>query len=171
MKVVAISGSLRSGSTNMATLEAMKLLEPSIEIYDGVGSLPHFNPDLDVEGATPPAVVAELRERLRAADGLLISTPEYAHGLPGSLKNMLDWLVSDGLLVDKPVVLINATPPATFAHASLIEILKTMNWNVVTTIEVPLRGKRMDANAIASDEALSSLLRSGIVALERAIHA
>ena len=171
MKLVAISGSLRKQSTNTTALEAMRLLDSNIEILDLLGALPHFNPDLDVEGATPPAIVAELRERLHAADGLVISTPEYAHGLPGSLKNMLDWLVSDGLLVDKPVLLINATPPATFAHASLVEILETMNWRVLATIEVPLRGKRLDARAIASDEALSSLLRSGIVALERAIHA
>ena len=171
MKIVAISGSLRSRSTNMATLEAMKLLDPSVEIYDGVGSLPHFNPDLDVEGTTPPAPVIALRECLRAADGIVVSSPEYAHGVPSALKNMLDWLVSDGLLVGKPVVLMNATPPAAYAQAQLTETLNTMNWRVVATIEVPLRGKRLDAQAIAADHSLSSVLRSGIVALERAIHA
>lgn len=168
MRIVAITGSLRAASSNRLALEAMKALAPhdvSIEIYDGLGSLPHFNPDLDVEGANPPAAVADLRDRLRSADGLVISSPEYAHGVPGSLKNMLDWLVSDGLLVGKRVVLVNATPPAEYAHASLVKTLTIMNWVVVTTIEVPLRGKKLDVAGIVADRGLSETLRSGIVAL------
>jgi chromate reductase len=168
MRIVAIPGSLRAASSNKLALEAMKVLAPSdvqVEIYDGLGSLPHFNADLDVEGATPPTAVADLRERLRAADGLLISSPEYAHGVPGSLKNALDWLVSDGLLVGKRVVLVNATPPSTYAQASLLETLTVMNWTVVKTIEVPLRGKKLDVAGVVADRGLSETLRSGIVAL------
>lgn len=147
----------------------MKALAPAdvhIEMYEDIGSLPHFNADLDVEGANPPAAVADLRERLRAADGLLISCPEYAHGVPGSLKNALDWLVSDGLLVGKRVVLLNATPPSTYAQSSLIETLTVMNWKVVATIEVPLRGKKLDVAGVLADRDLSEALRSGIVALQ-----
>ena len=169
MHIVAMAGSLRAASTNRLALEAMKALAPAgvtIEIYDGLGSLPHFNPDLDADGAQPPAAVADLRERLRAADGLLISSPEYAHGVPGSLKNALDWLVSDGLLVGKRVVLVNATPPSQYAHASLVETLSVMNWTVVTTIEVPLRGKKLDIAGLVADRELSQRLRSGIVALQ-----
>lgn len=124
-----------------------------------------FNPDLDADGATPPAAVGDLRGRLRAAKGLLISSPEYAHGVPGSLKNALDWLVSDGLLVGKRVVLVNATPPSQYAHASLVETLTVMNWTVVTTIEIPLRGKKLDVNGLIADRELSQTLRTGIVAL------
>ncbi len=71
--------------------------------------------------------------------------------MPGSLKNALDWLVSDGLLVDKPVLLVNATPPSQYAHASLTETLTVMNWRVVATIEVRLRGKKLDAAGIVAN--------------------
>ena len=137
MKIVAISGSLRRASSNAAILKALELLIPhgsTFAFYQGLGSLPHFNPDLDGEGDVPPPAVAELRDLLASSDGVVISSPEYAHGVPGSLKNMLDWLVSDGTLVDKPVVLINAAPAGgEYAQTSLAETLRTMNWNVLTT--------------------------------------
>lgn len=69
MKIVAISGSLRKQSTNKTALEALALLAP-VDVYDALGTLQHFNPDLDVEGATPPREVGDLRERLRAADAI-----------------------------------------------------------------------------------------------------
>ena len=162
MKILAICGSLRRESTNTNALKALATIAPDFEIYDGLGALPHFNPDLDLEGAAPPAEVAELRAKLRAADVVVISTPEYAHGLPGVLKNMLDWLVSDGTLVGKRVVIINATPPAEFAQASLIEVLKTMNWNVLATIELPLRGKKWTPEQIAADPEMAKRLRSAL---------
>jgi len=160
--ILAISGSLRRHSTNTNALQALALISPEhrFDFYDGLEVLPHFNPDLDVEGATPPVVVADLRTRIGSADAVVISTPEYAHGLPGCLKNALDWLVSDGTLVGKRVLIINATPPAEFAQASLIEILKTMNWSVDGMIELPLRGKKLTAEQIAADENLSGRLRS-----------
>ena len=162
MNILAICGSLRRESTNTNALKALAAINPGIEIYDGLGDLPHFNPDLDVEGAIPPAAVEELRMKMRAADVVVISTPEYAHGLPGALKNMLDWLVSDGLLVGKRVVIINATPPGEFAQASLVEVLKTMNWNVIATIELPLRGKKWSAEQIAADPEMAARLRSAL---------
>src|SRR5262249_60565012 len=74
------------------------------------GHLPLFNPDLDGEGAVPPPPVHEFRGLLRAADGVLLSCPEYGHGVPGTLKNALDWIVSTGELEGKPVALIVASP-------------------------------------------------------------
>src|SRR5262245_21657419 len=97
MKILAISGSLRAHSSNAAILRAMAALAPpdvDIELYEELGRLPHFNPDLDQEGAVAPRPVADFRRRLAAADGVVICSPEYAHGTPGSLKNGLDWLVS-----------------------------------------------------------------------------
>src|SRR3954454_152317 len=99
MKIIAICGSLRAQSSNLALLRAAAKIALDVQIYDGMGNLPHFHPDDDVEGATPPPAVAELRAMLAKADGILISSPEYAHGVPGSLKNMLDWLVSRGAVV------------------------------------------------------------------------
>src|SRR5438445_7359837 len=138
MKIVAICGSLRARSSNLALLKAAAKIAPEVTIYDGLASLPHFNPDDDEDGATPPPAVAELRTSLAAADGILISTPEYAHGLPGSLKNALDWLVSDGALVDKPVAILSASPTGgQFAQASLVETLRTINWQVLGTWAAP----------------------------------
>ena len=113
--VLAISGSLRSGSSNTILLRAAAELAPrglSVAFYEGLGELPHFNPDLDDE-ANPPPQVREFRDALRAADGVMICSPEYAHGVPGSLKNALDWVVGSGELSGKPVALINASPRAT----------------------------------------------------------
>ena len=114
------------------------------ELYDGLGALPHFNPDLD-DGSVPlPAAVADLRSRLRAADAVLISTPEYAHGVPGTLKNALDWLVGDGELVGKPVVLVNATARSTYAQESLTETLTVMSWKVLPPVTIEMWGKSID---------------------------
>jgi len=70
-----------------------------------IGQLPHFNPDLDLERLQPPLAVEELRNNIRESNGLIFSTPEYAHGLPGTLKNALDWLVSSDAMVDKKVAI------------------------------------------------------------------
>ena len=133
--IVAISGSLRAQSSNAALLRAAASVAPAgvdFVFYDGMGDLPHFNPDHDAEGSTPPEPVRRLRELLIGADAILISSPEYAHGVPGSFKNLLDWLVCVGELVGKPVALLNAAPVGgEHAQAAILETLRTMNWRVV----------------------------------------
>lgn len=135
MKIVAISGSLRAQSSNAALLRAAARVAPDgtrVVMYEGLGGLPHFNPDLDAEGLEPPPSVRELRELLIAADAVLISSPEYAHGVPGAFKNMLDWLVSTGELAGKPVALWNASPAGgEHAQNAILETLRTMNWRVI----------------------------------------
>jgi NAD(P)H-dependent FMN reductase len=162
MKIIAICGSLRAQSSNLALLRAATKIAAEVQIYEGLANLPHFNPDDDVEGATPPPLVAELRAMLAEADGILISSPEYAHGIPGSLKNALDWLVSYGALVDKPVAVINASPVGgEFARESLIETLRTMNWRVKGTWSSPkkVRDENVDEDVAAMiGEALKSLV-------------
>jgi chromate reductase len=131
LNIVGISGSIRARSSNTALLRAAARFAPVV-LYEGLAGLPPFNPDLDEEGLTPPPEVAALRRLLIEADAVLISSPEYAHGVPGVLKNMLDWLVSVGELVGKRVVLLNASPQGgTYAQSSLLETLRTMNWDVV----------------------------------------
>ncbi|HEY2091929.1 MAG TPA: NAD(P)H-dependent oxidoreductase [Thermoanaerobaculia bacterium] len=133
--VVAISGSLREGSSNAELLRAAATVASQgvqFVFCDAAGELPHFNPDLDVEGSAPPELVKRLRELLIGADAILISCPEYAHGVPGSFKNMLDWLVSTGELVGKPVAILNAAPVGGgYAQKAIVETLRTMNWRVV----------------------------------------
>lgn len=162
MKIVAISGSLRSESSNAALLRAAARVAPAgvqVVAYDGVGRLPHFNPDLDAEGTEPPAPVAELRALLTGSDAVVISSPEYAHGMPGALKNMLDWLVSTGELAGKPVALLNASPAGgTYAQAALVETLKTMDWRIVAEASlIEPFVKRRIAGELTDGEALERL--------------
>lgn len=132
MVIFAISGSLRKGSSNTSILHTFKSLAPAgveIILYDGLDRLPHFNPDLDHDD--PPVEVKELRGMLKRSDAILVSTPEYAHGLPGSLKNALDWLVSTTLLENKNCALVlGSSSEGNFARGQLVEILRTMNAKV-----------------------------------------
>ena len=127
MNILGISGSLRTSSVSTALLKTGATLMPAhvkLTIYDGLGNLPHFNPEIDKE-FEPPAV-SDFRSRLNNSAGVIISTPEYAHGIPGVLKNALDWLVASGELYEKPVALLSASPRGRFAHASLVETLTVM---------------------------------------------
>ncbi|MEO5913889.1 MAG: NADPH-dependent FMN reductase [Luteolibacter sp.] len=170
LHLLAISGSLRAASANTAVLRAAIELAPSevtITLYDGLAELPHFNPDLDGEIA-PPAVV-EFRRQLAAADGVLISCPEYAHGVPGSFKNALDWVVGSGEFVDKPVALINASPHSTWALASLTETLTVMSARLVdeAAVTLPLGSNRIDRETILADSGQADPLREGLIRFSR----
>ena len=169
-QILAVSGSLRARSSNTEVLRAAALLAPpSVHIthYAGLATLPHFNPDLDAEGAAHPAAVQELRTQVAAADALLICSPEYAHGVPGALKNALDWLVSGPEIVYKPIGLLNASPRSTHAYDSLSETLRTMSTHVIADASpaIPLEGRRLDAGAIATDPHLAALLHAAMAAL------
>jgi len=169
MKIIAISGSLRAQSSNASLLRAAARVAPDsvrIVMYEGMEKLPHFNPDLDGEGAAPPARVRELRELLIGADAILISSPEYAHGVPGSFKNLLDWLVSTGELVGKPVALLNAAPVGgEYAQAAILETLRTMNWRVVEKGSRVKPFVRRKIVGEVTDEETLAVLREGVGAL------
>lgn len=164
-RILAISGSLRAQSTNTELLRAA-ILVPStgttVELYDGLGSLPHFNPD--IEETALPVAAAALRQQVGNADALIISTPEYAHGLPGSLKNALDWLVGGPEMVGKRVALWHASTWSTHAPAQLAEILRTMSADVVedATVVLNLRGKVWHANEIAANDEMRAVLVAGL---------
>lgn len=171
--IVAICGSLREGSSNSALLRAAASVVPAgtnVVFYTALGDLPHFNPDLDEEGSAPPAEVQWLRELLIGADAIVISSPEYAHGVPGAFKNMLDWLVSTGELVGKPVAVLNASPVGgDFAQASIVETLRTMNWRVVAEASrvQPFVKRKIVSDAV--DEETLEVLRGAIKALVSAV--
>ena len=126
-RILLISGSLRAGSTNTALLRTAQTVAPDgtvALIYEGLGRLPHFNPDDDVEPLHP--AVADLQTRIAGSDALLFSTPEYAGALPGSFKNLLDWTVGGGETYGIPVAWINASGSPTGAadaHRSLRTVL------------------------------------------------
>ena len=167
--VLGISGSLRAASLNTEILRAVAgLMSPDIryEVYPGLDTLPHFNPDRADESI--PAVT-ELRHRVRSAHGLLICSPEYARGVPGALKNALDWLVGGTEIVGKPVALLNASPHSTHAHAALIVTLETMSARIVrdASITLPLRGPLANAAAMLADLTVADALHAALAALVR----
>ena len=170
IRVLAVSGSLRTQSTNTQLLRACALLAPAvvrIHIYDGLGLLPHFNADLDMDD--PPSAVAAWRAEIAVADALLIASPEYARGVPGTLKNALDWLAGSSDVVGKPVALLNGSPRATLAQESLAITLRTISATLVAEVAylAPVLGKSLLADDIARDSELSSVLRAALDDLAR----
>jgi NAD(P)H-dependent FMN reductase len=171
LKILGVSGSLRANSSNAAILRAVVAVAPAgaaVELYEGVGDLPHFNPDLDREGATPPPPIADLRERLAAADAVVICSPEYAHGVPGALKNALDWLVSVVELIGKPVAVISVAPSGgEHAQAQLVQTLGVMSWRVVgaACARIALGRAQLDLRGDVADPAVLARLRESVAAL------
>jgi chromate reductase, NAD(P)H dehydrogenase (quinone) len=171
--ILAISGSLRARSSSTEVLRAAATLAPApvrVTLYAGLADLPYFNPDLDAEGSMPPEAVRDLRSQVAGAAGLLICSPEYAHGVPGALKNALDWLVSGVEILHKPVGLLGTAWRATHAMASLTETLRTMSAAVIpgATVALPIDGRRLEAADIVADPELSRILRAALESLTTA---
>jgi NAD(P)H-dependent FMN reductase len=167
MKLLAIAGSIRSTSSTAALMRAAARLAPAgvlVELYDGLATLPHFSPDLDVEPLPPP--VAALRAAIGSSDGLILATPEYAHGMPGALKNALDWLVSATEPIGLPVLLVSASPGgAAHAHAQFSEVLRTMNLRLVDGGAHVFSRARLDPHGEVVDPALLAALAAGLAQL------
>jgi len=172
LHLLALSGSLRAVSSNTSLLQATALLAPAhirITLYQGLDQLPHFNPDIE---PPLPASVIDLQTQITQADGLLISCPEYARGIPGAFKNALDWLVGSLDFPGKPVALFNASPRASDAQAALRLVLSTMSADLVdaAAISAPLLARGLDATAIAADPALAPQIHTALSAFAQHIH-
>ena len=125
--ILAISGSLREKSLNSTLLSDVISMIPSqgtIVNYREMEQLPHFTPDLDIDDVH--SAVANWRRHLKEADGVLICTPKYAKGVPGSLKNALDWVVSSGEFVNKPVAVISVSPHPEGGAIAMASLLGTL---------------------------------------------
>lgn len=160
LRILCLSGSLRQASYNSALLNALAILAPAhlqIIVFDGIGQLPLFNPDRETE--IIPAITT-LKQQIQLADGVIIASPEYAHGISSVLKNALDWLVSDEGFPDMPVALLNASPRASHALAALREVITTMSANIIEAacIAVPLLGSGLDTQGIVEDEQIAPML-------------
>lgn len=171
LKILAISGSLRAASSNSAVLRVAARVAPpgiAVNIYNGIDRLPYFNPDLDrgFEDPLLPAPVRELRAAIAESDALLISSPEYAHGVPGVLKNALDWLVGGPEMVGKRVALLNTAPHATHAQASLAETLRTMSVELVP-IGAVLVPRGASDNVLALDDGVRNAVGVLLATLAR----
>lgn len=172
--VLGISGSLRGASSNSALVRAAVRLAPDgveLSIYRELADIPPFNPDHDADAA--PVAVSRFRMALQNSDAILISSPEYAHGVSGVLKNALDWVVSSGELIDKPIAVINTSPRATHAQAALCETLATMSGRVIgdASITIPFSGAAGDVEGPISDPYVSTSIRSAIEVIADAARA
>src|SRR5258708_10186387 len=172
VRTLAISGSLRGRSSNTSLLRAAEALgseDHRIVIYEGIGDLPHFSPD--IEGDDSITSVQDFRLQLQNSDAVIFSSPEYAHGVPGALKNALDWVVGSGELVEKPVALFNASPRSIYAQASLLETLTIMSAKIVKEafVTIELAGKKLDEAGMVADSEISKALMSALAVLETAI--
>jgi chromate reductase, NAD(P)H dehydrogenase (quinone) len=172
VRILLISGSLRTSSTNTAVLRTAELVAPAsvvTERYSGLGLLPHFNPD-DDGGVLAPAV-AGLRAQIRGADALLFSAPEYAGALPGSFKNLLDWTIGDdqpGSIYEKPVAWINASPrDARHAHDSLRLVLQYAHADIVehACAHIPVTSADVAADGVLGAPHLRAAIATAVSAL------
>lgn len=140
-KILAISGSTRRNSSNELILKFIgehyaEVLD--IELFEGIATLPHFNPDLDQEN--PPSAVVEFREKIRAVDGIILCTPEYVFSLPGSLKNAIEWTVSTAVFTDKPTAFIVASASGEAAFDSMNLILTTIQAEIGENARMLVQG-------------------------------
>ena len=177
VRLLLVSGSTRGASTNTAALRtAIEVAPPAIAaaLYDGLSDLPAFNPDDEEHGPVHPAV-AGLREQLAAADAVLFCTPEYAGTLPGSLKNLLDWTVGNGDLVDKPVAWVNVAGPGRGegALATLRTVLGYVTADIVEAAcrHVPVARGSVGADGRLADRDVRAALGEILAALAGAVRA
>ena len=175
MRILAISGSLRAGSYNTALARAAAELAPDgveIEVYDGLGLVPHYDEDLDQEGIETPATVAELRRRIEEADALLLVTPEYNGSTTGVLKNAIDWVSArhrGSWLRNKTVAIAGATTGeygAIWAQQDLRRILGIAGARVVAgDFPLPRAYEAFDEYGTLASPLVAERLRSHLAAL------
>jgi NAD(P)H-dependent FMN reductase len=173
MRILAISGSLRAGSSATALARALAAYAPpgtTVDLYGELESIPPFHPDRDREGDVAPAPVARLRAALHAADAVVLSTPEYAFGVPGVLKNALDWTVASGDFAGKPTAAISSSPSelgGDKAYASLQLTLRAMQSVLPTNggLVVPFVRKKLAPDGAVVDDGTAAALRAMLAEL------
>jgi NAD(P)H-dependent FMN reductase/ketosteroid isomerase-like protein len=175
MRLLLVSGSLRDGSTNTATLRTLAAIAPAgvdAGLYEGAAALPHFSPDDDREGEPVHPAVADLRRAIAGSDAVVLCTPEYAGALPGALKNLLEWTVGDGGLYGKPVAWLNVAGPAAptggaDAHASLAKVLGYVGADVVEAAcaRIPVERTHVGPDGLIGDAGVRAALGAATAAL------
>lgn len=146
MKILAISGSIRSESSNAAVLKAVQKIMPDKNtkwVDFKISDLPFFDPELQFHEATPQ-VARDFRNQASDADFILISTPEYAHGIPGILKNALEWLICEETMKKKVIVFVASPSGGDYVKQYLLETLKTMDLIAGEEMTLVLRSARQD---------------------------
>jgi chromate reductase, NAD(P)H dehydrogenase (quinone) len=131
MRILGVCGSLQRQSANLTLLDAVvAAASPDVEVvlFDRLGDLPHFNPDIEVTGA--PESVMRWRRALEESDAVLIASPEYGFSLPGALKNAIDWVIGSGELEGKVVAIGEPIARGPEFDRQVAELLNALiTWN------------------------------------------
>lgn len=175
MNVLGISGSTREQSYNTALLRNMGTLgldDMSFTLYPSLHAIPNYNPML--AGNDMPDAVEDFRTSLRSADAVVLATPEYAYGIPGILKNALDWVVASGELVMKPVMLASVSTSelgGARAHHALLTVLHAMNAKIVinASLNVPFASEKFSKQGTLQDPLLVQALKTNLQILAQAV--
>ena len=172
LHILALSGSQRTRSMSTGLLRACRDLAPTgvvIDLFEQHKDFPLFDPErTDI----PPGVVA-LQEAITAVDALLIASPEYAHGVTGTIKNTLDWVVNHAPFAGKPVAVLNPAYQSFHADEALKETLRIMSADLVldACLRIPVIGSRVDPDRIASEPRfaapVTAVLRALVAHVER----
>ncbi|SHF12958.1 NADPH-dependent FMN reductase [Streptoalloteichus hindustanus] len=167
--ILLLSGSLRAASSNNALLRTAEVVAPErvrTVRYDGMASLPHFNPDDDNDPLPTP--VAELRAAIAGATAVLVCAPEYAGTLPGAFKNLLDWTIGGTETSDKPVAWVNVAAPGRGegAEATLRSVLAYTGTRIVESacVRIPV-APGMISDGVIADPAVRQQLRDVLARL------
>ncbi|HEX8054459.1 MAG TPA: NAD(P)H-dependent oxidoreductase [Thermoleophilaceae bacterium] len=167
MRILAISGSLRIGSHNTALVRTARDLAPAgveIELFDGLDSIPAFNEDRE---SVLPEPVQELNRRIREANALLVSTPEYNGGMPGALKNALDWASrphGEAALVAKPAAVISASTTAYGAKWAQEQVRRALTLSGAMVIDGELAVDRAN-DKVVGREVVDSATRAALASV------
>ena len=175
--VLAIPGSLREGSYNKGLLRAAQEEAPeamTVEMFE-IGEIPFFNQDVEDRGDPEP--VRRLKEAIRQADAVLIATPEYQHGLPGVLKNALDWASRppESPMNEKVVGMMGASPGPVGTARAHLQLRQTLTYNrsrMVARPEVLVAGadEKFDEDGRFTDEEGRKFIRRHLEALAEEVH-
>ena len=171
INILAVSGSLRATSSNALLIREIQKWAPgyiALTIYEGLAALPAFDDSME-----PSGTVIAWRRQLAAADGVLICSPEYAFGVPGALKNAIDWTVGSGELVNKPLALITAASSGDKAHAAWLQIFSALSADIPAegALLIPfIRTKfneKGEVSDVATKEAILNTLQALIQIIEQ----
>lgn len=171
MRIFGLNGSLQAASSNLAVLTAAarETDDAEIVIFEALRDIPAFDASM-AEDRVPPSVHA-LRSGIAQSDGVLIVSPEYAHSMPGVLKNALDWLVGSGELASKPVAIITVSPTPTGglrAQTALVQTLLAQSADIVALLPIAASRLKIDENgAINHAPTLRRIMETLRALLER----